>query len=81
MAPDRDPADRSPWKPQELADALRVHRKTILAQIRAGEIVAVKLGHRTIRIPHDEAMRILYGEGAADAEVDPDAVGRPLAAA
>lgn len=47
----------------DLADALQVSERTIRRMIAAGEIKVIRLG-RSVRVPMEEANRILGGHGA-----------------
>lgn len=52
----------------EAAEVLGVSRATVNRLIRAGELRASRLGHRTVRVSHEALMDLLRskeGEGAA----------------
>ena len=70
---------QGPWTTGELASALRVTKRKILAMIHDGDLKATRLGPHTFRIPHAEAMRLIHGTNPDDA--DEDAARAPLAVA
>ena len=43
----------------EVADLLGLHRATISSFIGKGELRAVRLGHRTVRVTHEALMEFL----------------------
>jgi excisionase family DNA binding protein len=42
------------YTPQQAADKLQVHRRTVLAWIRSGDLKAVRLGGHTLRITEEQ---------------------------
>ena len=47
------------YTPQQVAEALNIHRRTVLEMIRRGEISAVVPVANRIRIPEEELERLL----------------------
>ena len=56
----QEPIDR-PWRTKELAEALGVHRRTVMRWLATGEVKSTKVA-RSVFIPADEVRRILHGE-------------------
>jgi len=54
------------YTPQEVADALKVSRGTVLRWCRDGTVKAIKAGKQW-RIPVDQVKKILSGERGANA--------------
>lgn len=50
------------YSPKEIADLLGVHPSTVLNYIRGGQLYAIRLSERTIRIPN-RALRRFLDEG------------------
>ena len=46
---------------QETARRLKVHGATVRRWIKGGQIAAVKIGARTVRVPESEVARLLAG--------------------
>lgn len=46
----------------EVAELLRVHRKTVMSWVSANKLPAVRLGNRTIRFDEAEVMKMLKGQ-------------------
>ena len=64
-APADGPAERGYYNVSEAARILGVSRMTISRWIRSGRLPAARLGHRTVRIRHDDLDQFLLEAGAA----------------
>lgn len=53
--------DKPFYSPKQVAELLGVHPSTVLTYIRAGELHAIRISQRTIRIPN-RALRRFLGE-------------------
>lgn len=49
----------------ELCARWKCNRKTVLAKIRAGELVAFRVGERAYRVAASEVLRVELGSGHA----------------
>ena len=58
-APAESPAERGYYNVSEAARVLGVSRMTISRWIRSGRLPAARLGHRTVRIRHDDLDQLL----------------------
>ena len=47
------------YTPQQLADALHVHRRTVLKWIRSGGLKASWVGEKTVRITEEQLKEFL----------------------
>jgi excisionase family DNA binding protein len=45
----------------QVAAILQISRRTVQRLIQAGELPALKLGHRTVRLPAGSVRRFIYG--------------------
>ena len=70
--------DRHYWKPRDLAAHLDLDPSTIYKKIETGEIRAIRIGVKALRIPKEEVERILAGvaEKRSEAHALADRVAR-----
>lgn len=69
--------DRHYWKPRELAEHLGLDTSTVYKKIEKGEIKALRIGAKALRIPKDEVERIL--SGVAEQRAEPRALADRVA--